>query len=459
MLWRHLCLVRSGLAAGLVSGVILVAGSLATAADQPGAPRSSEPSAAPIGVATDTLDILRGSEAGDLAVVARGHGADKVRISIRNASKRRLNVILPPGLVAASAVGQGPAGGGRGGLQSMGLGSVTNREGAFGEFQGGGTGGLQSVGLDEGSRSHRVTVPVGETVDFNLPSVCLNFGLPSPTGRNTLKLMDVDDYSKDPRVRRALRSLATFGTSHGVAQAVMWNVCNDLPFPTMLEQGGRVMNAHEIALAARFVEELGSRGSDQLLDPASLSGARLFVQVRGEGSLDKEARRLSGQLAGLRLLGLPLQVADSEEPPVAGAPALYLRVVLNYAKTGDTRGRVLVSACSSPEAWEPLGNVSFRDNSSISVLDGATLAKVIDRAVASSFVKVAPARRTLGSTTLKVDNRLPFTVTNLIVKAGNSSGSPSVPFEAVGVGPGRSILLPIQAATASLVEHVELNGL
>ncbi len=51
------------------------------------------------------------------------------------------------------------------------------------------------------------------------------------------KLMDVDDYTKDPRVRTALRSLATYGTSHGVAQAVMWNVCNDLPFQTMLEQG------------------------------------------------------------------------------------------------------------------------------------------------------------------------------------------------------------------------------
>jgi hypothetical protein len=309
------------------------------------------------------------------------------------------------------------------------------------------------------ARPRQVTVPVGETIDLSLPSVCLNFGLASPTGRNTLKLMDIDDYSKDPRVRRALRSLATYGTSHGVAQAVMWNLCNDLPFQTMLEQGGRVMNAHEIALAARFVEELSSRGPDELVDPSSLSGARLFVQVRGEGALDSQAKRLSGQLAGLRLLGLPLQVADSDDPPAAGAPALYLRVVINYAKTGDTRGRVLVSACAQPDAWEPLGNVPFRDNSSISVLDGASLAKVIDRAVASSFVKVAPARRSLGTTTLKIDNRLPFTVTSLIVKAGNSSGSPSVPFDAVGVGPGRSMLLPIQAATASSVEHVELNGL
>ena len=83
----------------------------------------------------------------------------------------------------------------------------------------------------------------------------------------------------------------------------------------------------------------------------------------------------------------------------------------------------------------------------------------IDRAVASAFVTVKPARRTLGSTTLKVENRLPFTVVNLVVKAGTSLGSPSVTFEGVGAGPARSVLLPIQAATASTVEHVELNGL
>ena len=77
----------------------------------------------------------------------------------------------------------------------------------------------------------------------------------------------------------------------------------------------------------------------------------------------------------------------------------------------------------------------------------------------SAFVTVKPRTRTLGSTTLRVENRLPFTVSNLVVKAGSSSGSPSVPFDGVGVGPARSALLPIQAATASLVEHVELNGL
>jgi len=462
MLWRHLWLVRAGLAAGLISGLMFIGASTAFAQTGRPAVPDPEPSSVPAGVATETVNLLEASKAADLDVVARGHGQDHVSVTIRNRSARRLNVIVPPGLVAASTVGQGAGGaaGGRGGLQSMGLGSVANRDGAFGEFRGtAGTGGLQSVGTAEESRSRLVTVPVGETISFTLPSVCLNYGLPTPTPRNTFRLMDVDEYSSNPRVRMALRSLATYGTSQGVAQAVMWRVCNDLPFEMMAEQTGKVMNLHEIALAARFVDALDTSRSSGLVDPAALSGSRIFVQVRGDGSLAREARRLADQLDGLRILGLPLQLVESEELPAAAAPALYLNVVLTDSKAGETRGRIVVSSCSQTDAWLPLGKVSFRDNSSISVLDGAALSRAIDRAIAAGFVTVKPARRTLGTTTLKVENRLPFTVSSLVVKAGTSSGAPSVPFDCVGVGPARSALLPIQAATASVVERVELNGL
>jgi hypothetical protein len=458
MLWRHLGQVRAGLAAGLASGMILFGAPLALA--QTPVAGESEPSSAPAGLPTETVDLLGGRNAGDLDVVARGHGQDRVHLSIRNRSSHRLNVVIPPGLVAASTVGQ-PGGGAAGRLQSMGLGSVSNRDGAFGEFRGTtGPSGLQSIAARNEAIASQVTVPMGETVELNLPGVCLNYGLPSPTPRNTFRLVDVNEYSSNPRVRRALRSLATYGTSHGVAQAAMWHVCNELPFETMAEQTGKVMNANEIALAARFVEALDAPASaGELVDPATLSQSRLYIQVLGQGPLGAEANRLLIGLNGLHILGLPVQIVESQELPVVAAPALLLRVVLTDSKAGETRGVVVVSSCTAGSAWLPLGKVPFRNTSSISVLDGAALCDVVDRSVATAFVTVKPARRTLGSTTLKVENRLPFTVSNLIVKAGSSSGSPSVPFTGVGVGPARSALLPIQAATASLVEHVELNGL
>ena len=138
MLWRHLCLVRAGLAAGLVSGLIFARARRPRPPRPSRRPRSTaEPSSRPLSVATETVSLLEASKAGDLDVAARGQGQERVQMTLRNRSTRRLNVIVPPGLVAASTVGQpGGGGGGGGGLQSMGLGSAANREGAFGEFQG-----------------------------------------------------------------------------------------------------------------------------------------------------------------------------------------------------------------------------------------------------------------------------------------------------------------------------------
>jgi hypothetical protein len=463
MLWRHLWLVRAWSAAGLVSVLMYLGASIATAQTPARATVDTEPSAPPIEVASETVDLLQASQSGILSVEARGHGQDRVRMTIRNTSARRLNVIIPPGLIAASKAGQGAGGGagGRGGgLQSMGLGSVSNSEGAFGGFEGNGQArGLRSISVSGERNSRSLAVPVAETVDVSIPAVCLNYGKPSPTGRDKLTLMDVDTYTSDPRIRKALRTLATLGTSHGVAQAVMWHLCNDLPFELMVEQAGKVVNLPEIALAARFVEALDESNSAELMDPTTLSGSRIFALVQGEGRLASHANRLNRELDSSRVLGLPIQVVLNDSLPASRAPALALKVILTESKTGETRGRIIVSSCLEPNNWLPLGKVAFHENSSISVLDGTTLARAIDRAISAAFVTVKPTRRSVGSTTLKVENRLPFTVSHLVVRAGTSSGAPSVPFLALGIGPARSALVPIQAANASLVEHVELNGL
>jgi hypothetical protein len=459
MFRRHLFLVRACSAAGLFCALMYLGESIAAAQKPAPAAIAAEPSAPPVAVPSETVDVLQATKAGDLSVLARGQGQEKVHLTIRNSTARRLNVIIPPGLVAAAKVAQGGGAGGRG-MQSMGLGSVTNREGAFGGFQSSDApGGLRSISVTAESRTPSVAVPVGESVDLMIPAVCLNYGKPSPTTRDKLTLMDVDDYTSDPRVRKALRSLAMTGTSHGVAQAVMWRLCNDLPFELMAQQAGKVMNLPEIALAARFVDTLDESSSSDLVDRSTLSAARIFARVEGDGRLASTADRLNGELGGVRVLGMPVQVATTNELPAARAPALAVKVILSEAKTGETRGLIVVSSCLEPESWTPLGKVAFRENSSMSVLDGAALARAMDRAISSAFVTIKPVRRSTGSTTFKVENRLPFTISELVIRAGSSSGAPSVPFQAVGIGPARSGLLPIQAATASLVEHVELNGL
>lgn len=454
MLWRHLCLARAWSAAGLLTCSMFAASAVAE-------PEEPAPSA---GSVTETVRVLDARQAGDIALEARGQGQDRVRISIRNTSAKRLNVVLPPGLVAASATGQrGGAGGGGGGFQSMGLGTPTNRPGGFGQFRGavGSESGLHSIPVTaEDQNASTVTVPAGKTVEFTVPAVCLNFGAPTPTGRDRFELMDVNEYTVNPRARKALRTLATLGTSQGVAQAVMWRVCNDVPFELMSAQATKVMNVHEVALAARFVEALDASGEAEVVDPPYLAESRLFVRIQGEGDLAPEASRLGEALDGLHLMGLPIRVVrqGDAETPTAAVPALFLNVMLTSSRTGETQGRVLVSRASRGEGWLPLGKTSFKEGSTASVLDGPGLARALDHAVAAAFVSVKVARRGASSTTLKVENRLPFTLSAVSIKAGGSSGDPVVPFQRLGIGPARSAVVPIQAASGS-IDRIELNGL
>lgn len=453
MLWRQLCLVRAWSAAGLLSCTMFAASAVAE-------PEEPAPSA---GSVTETVRVLDARQAGDIALDARGHGQDKIRVSIRNTSAKRLNVVLPPGLVAASAAGQGRGGGAGGGFQSMGLGTPTNRPGGFGQFRGasGSESGFQSIpATSEDQQASTVTVPAGKTVEFTLPAVCLNFGLPTPTGRDQFELMDVNEYTVDPRARKALRSLATLGTSQGVAQAVMWRVCNGVPFELMSVQATKVMNVHEVALAARFVEALDASGESDVIDAPYLTESRLFVRVQGAGDLAADAARLGDALDGLHLLGLPVRVVRDRdaEMPTASVPALFLNVTLTGNRTGETQGKVTVSRAARGEGWLPLGRTSFKQTSSVAVLDAPALARALDHAVASAFVSVKVSRRGPTSTTLKVENRLPFTLSNVTIKAGNSAGDPVVPYPRLGVGPARTTLVPIQAASGT-VDRIELNGL
>jgi len=454
MLWRHLRLVRAVAASGFLTFSMTGASSAGEPAEPiPGADSGAE-----------TVKVLDAEKAGTISVEVRGQGQDRVRVAIRNTSAKRLNVVLPPGLVASSATGQpgGGAGGGGGGFQSMGLGAATNRSGGFGQFAGNrAEPGFRSVpAVDPAARPDAVTIPAGQKVDVDIPSVCLNFGLPTPTPKDRFRLVDVDDYSKDARVRKALRSLATLGTSQGTAQAAMWRVCNNVPFELMLSRGDKTVNPAEVALASRFVDAL-DQGSD-LVDPAYVAEARVFLSIEADGLLAKDAKRLAAAVDGLRVLGLPVRVIAPGEAPKASGPTLHLGLTLvpGQAGAGETRGRVVVQSASGlgESGWATLGQVNFKEVSAASAIDGGSLARAIDHAVGSAFVTAKVAKRSTNGTTLRIENRLPFTLAGVTVKAGNSSGSPLVGLSAIGVGPGRSGLATIPASTGS-IDRVELNGL
>ncbi|WP_422931198.1 hypothetical protein [Singulisphaera sp. PoT] len=406
---------------------------------------------------TETVDILKASQAGDLVIEARGNGQDRVRLGLKNTSTKRLKVVIPPGLVA-SATAQG---GGRG-FQSMGLGTVTNQPGSFGEFraEASNSAGFHSVAVAaDVAGEGAVTVPAGQRIELIVPGVCLNFGAPTPTLRDSFHVVDVDQYTNDPRARKALRSLATLGTSQGVAQAAVWSVFNGVSFEQMTGQASpKVMNVHEVALASRFVQALDASGDSEILDGSYLKESRLLVSVAGEGKLSAEAGRLAESLNGLHILGLPVRVLeDGQIPQDVQGPAMALKITLSDSKPGETKGRIVVSH-ATPEGWAALGRTNFEEGSAVTVLDGPGLARAVDQAVASAFVGVKVTKKGANGTTLRIENRLPFSIANVVLKTGNSSGAPDVSFKGMGIGPARSASASIQAA-GGVVHRVELNGL
>ncbi|MFO0951561.1 MAG: hypothetical protein U0835_10490 [Isosphaeraceae bacterium] len=326
----------------------------------------------------------------------------------------------------------------------MGLGSVSNRPGTFGEFRPAASG-FRSVGVKEG-RDASVAVPPGQTVELSVVSVCLNYGISTPTPRDKFELVDVEDYSADARVRKALRSLATFGTSQGVAQAAMWRV-NNVPFEVMLEKDAKTLNTHEVSLAARFVDALDASGSSDLVDPAYLQEARLFVRVAGEGVAAKQAERIAEEIQGLRVMGLPVRVvAGTDDNRVNGSPGPAAeRDPLRHPGRRDPRPGLIQQADANGQ-W---ARSARRPSSTARPCRCSTagLARAIDRAVSSAYVTIKPARRAVGTTTFKVDNRLPFTVAKVTIHARRSSGSPTVELSGLGVAPARSGLVPSRPRT------------
>ena len=79
------------------------------------------------------VSLLDAVRAGDVAVEAEGIGDGRMMISVTNNSSRRLNVVLPPGLIASGASGQmGGMGGMGGGMMGGGMGGMGGGMGGMG---------------------------------------------------------------------------------------------------------------------------------------------------------------------------------------------------------------------------------------------------------------------------------------------------------------------------------------
>ena len=380
----------------------------------------------------DSISILEAERAGQVDLMLSGNGAQSVKLVMANRTDQRLKVVLPPGLVAATSVGQG---------QNM---------------------GFRSIGVRPENPEVGAIIPLaaGQILDLDVAAICLNFGLPTPTSDVQFKLVDVADFTPDTRAQKALRNVAVLGAGYGVAQAVAWNVFNHMTFAQMAKEARRYLNTDEISVAARFVEALDASGTQELVDPAYFQNGRVLVRVRGESGLDSDASRLQKEFEGRRLFGLPVQVVEEADAQTARPSTLWVDIMLvpDAARPGNTRALTTVKHHSAQGGWNKLGNASIALNSAVEKVTADDFVRAIDSGVATAFVKVHPAGKKRGVSSFQVVNKLPFSVDTLVLRTSKAADAPEVTLDGLAIGPNRSGGTSIPTATG-LLERIELNGL
>ncbi len=401
-------------------------------------------------VATQVVSILDARDRGLIRVDARGAGQERVTLALANQSDRRLRVILPPGLVAANATAQG--------FQNMGLGNLGNVEGQFGgrprvQSQ---ASGFRSVGLSTIDEPTGLDLSVGQAIDLEIPAVCLNYSLTPPRASQSLELVDIAAWTDEYDTIAALRTLGELGTSHGTAQAVMWHLASGLSFDEMLTKTRTVMNPYEVALAAHIVEVIRSHGSATALDESAFARNRLFVRLKGRNIESSTLRRISDDLNGREVLGLPVMVVESV-PTEITVPALVLDLSLATNRDGEVIGRTVVRSTTYPGRWTRLGEVGIRTEAEADLLDAKRLAVALDGALAAKFVTVKIKGRRSDATRIAITNGLPMTLDELQL-ASDRDGRGVTVFGGLGLGPARTRQETLPTSGGSVLQ-VRLRGL
>ena len=172
-----------------------------------------------------TVELFQGVKKGQLNVRVVAKDSTQATVLVENKTDKPLNVKLPPAFVAVMKQGFGggagdPFGGGGGGLGDTGGGGGGNQ--AFG----GGFGGMGMGGMGMGGMG-MFNVPAQKVGKLPVRCVCLEHGKKEPRPAIQYKLIPVEEYSSDPRLKHLLSMVHPKSPfPQKVAQAAAWHIAN-----------------------------------------------------------------------------------------------------------------------------------------------------------------------------------------------------------------------------------------
>ena len=163
--------------------------------------------------------LFEAMEAGHVDVKIIPRDATEANVLIKNLTDRPVELRLPKAFASVPVQGQGFGGGGGG----IGGGGGGGGQGGGGGFGGGGAGGGGGLG---GGGNFRVEPEKMQKV--KVKTVCLEHGKPDPNPKMAYKIVPLEEFTDNPKIRVLCEALADGHLAQNTAQAVAWHVMDGM---------------------------------------------------------------------------------------------------------------------------------------------------------------------------------------------------------------------------------------
>jgi len=342
-----------------------------------------------------------------------------------------------------------------GGMGGMGMGGM-----GMGGM--GGMGGGMMGGMGGGFRSIPPTGLPHATLRPNqtrgLPTRLVSLVGPTTDGKATLpakgeklQLGDSRQILESPLAQAALKKLAEDKAPTTIAQLVSWNVIHGMDWETIAALSKSWANAHEVALAKQFVENLrkGLRAQEQVL---GFESGSLYFELTGRPEGDATVADLRKLLEGNAVLGLSTKAGIPDKP---SGPGLSIRVNVD----NELAQAQVLSSDPSAYSWVTVGKVQVnlkddqgKNRKPIEVAD-ALAEGLLSRVTEVTLVEGPKVK---GKPTYKIQilNNSPFVLNGLALAGKEAKETQPAALAGFCVAPHKTLTVP---ASGELVQRLGLK--
>ena len=185
-------------------------------------------------VETISAGLFEAMDAGQVDVKIIPQDATKANVLIKNLTDKPIDLRLPTAFASVPVLAQGMMGGGMGGggMGGMGGGGMGGGGmGGGGQAGGGGMGGMGGGGMGGGGMGGgmgMMRVAPERMRKLAVTTVCLEHGKPDPNPKMAYKMVPLEQFSNDPKIRVLCEALGYGQVTQNTAQAAAWNIMDNL---------------------------------------------------------------------------------------------------------------------------------------------------------------------------------------------------------------------------------------